>query len=102
MEMMLPAREVLEWDAHLMKLLGNPTRLAILHLLLAREVTVGEFCDRLKKRGATVSQHLAILRHARLVRARQRGLHVYYRLADRRILEPLRVIQRLRRDRVLT
>jgi rhodanese-related sulfurtransferase len=49
---------------------------------------------------ANASQHLQILRRARLVEAEKRGLHVEYRLADRQVDKFLHSLRRLAESRL--
>ena len=69
--------------AELFRLLGDPTRLAILHALLeAGELCV---CDLARLAGVAenvVSQALRLLRAADVVRTRRDGRRIHYRLAD--------------------
>ena len=64
------------------KALGEPTRLAILVALQAREMAVAELQDATGRSQPNVSQHLASLAREGLVAARRDGGHVYYRVAD--------------------
>lgn len=69
--------------AELFRLLGDPTRLAILHALLeAGELCV---CDLARLAGVAenvVSQAMRLLRAADVVRTRRDGRRIHYRLAD--------------------
>jgi DNA-binding transcriptional ArsR family regulator len=67
---------------------ADPTRRAILDLLLDGERTVGEIAERFPVSRPAVSRHLRVLRRARLVRARREGRQRYCALEP----EPLRVI----------
>lgn len=63
--------------------LSHPRRVVILDCLLEGERTVGSLatCDRLQPCSqANTSQHLAILRRARLVKERRDGNKVHYSL----------------------
>lgn len=82
-------------NAGIYRILANPIRLEILNILKYREASVEKLTDALKLRKANVSQHLAILRHLRLVTVRREGLRVYYRIADPRIVEPCRILRDL-------
>jgi ArsR family transcriptional regulator, virulence genes transcriptional regulator len=66
----------------LLKALANEQRLLILCHLYEGELTVGELLERLKLGQSALSQHLAKLREAALVRTRREAQAVYYRLAD--------------------
>lgn len=67
------------------KTLANQKRLEILQLLNQKELSVTEMVDMLGVNQANLSQHLSLLRKLRLVSTRKDGLHVYYRLSDKRI-----------------
>lgn len=60
------------------KLLADETRLRIVWALLHGEHSVNELAEHVGAQPANVSQHLAKLRLARLVRTRRDGNHVFY------------------------
>jgi DNA-binding transcriptional ArsR family regulator len=62
--------------------LGNPIRLAIVSELGAESRCVHELVDRLDTAQPLISQHLRVLRGARLVRTERRGKEVVYTLND--------------------
>jgi len=75
------------------KALSDPTRVAILSLLHAQPLTVGDVARRLELSQPTVSAHFAALRGAGLVREQQEGRIIRYSLDVTRmesILEELR------------
>lgn len=84
-----------ERNAEVYKILANSKRLEILNLLKRREMSVEDLVRILKSPKANVSQHLAILRHARLITARRNGLNVYYKIINPRIVEPCRILHDL-------
>lgn len=59
--------------AAVFRAVADPTRRAILDLLLDGERTVGEIADRFAVSRPAVSKHLRVLRGARLVKARRDG-----------------------------
>lgn len=61
-----------------LRLLGDRTRLRIVWALLHGEHAVGELADHVGAQPAAVSQHLAKLRLARVVRTRREGTRVLY------------------------
>lgn len=74
----------------MLKLLGDETRLRIICALLEGEHSVNELADRVGAQPAGVSQHLAKLRLARLVRRRRDGTRIFYVVDDahvRRLVE---------------
>lgn len=60
--------------------LGDPTRRAVLELLRAGPRPVGELARQLPVSRPAVSQHLRVLREARLVRNRREGARRVYAL----------------------
>ncbi|MGZ8702850.1 MAG: ArsR/SmtB family transcription factor [Gaiellaceae bacterium] len=77
-EVVTPPDAALE-IALLAKALGNPVRVRILRLLLARDACYcGQIVDELPLAQATVSQHLKVLKDAGLVRGEIEGPRVCY------------------------
>jgi DNA-binding transcriptional ArsR family regulator len=68
--------------AETFKLLADGTRLKILWALLQREHSVGDLARQVGAQPAAVSQHLAKLRAAHLVRVRRDGNRMYYDADD--------------------
>lgn len=66
-----------------LRLLDDETRLRLLLLLQAEELSVVEIQEILGMGQSRISSHLAQLRQARLVQDRRAGKNIYYRLADR-------------------
>lgn len=62
------------------RMLADATRVQILWALLAGERSVTDLAESAGKAPASVSQHLAKLRMARLVRTRREGTTIFYRL----------------------
>jgi DNA-binding transcriptional ArsR family regulator len=74
----------------MLKLLGDETRLRIIWALLDGEHSVNELAALVGAHPTGVSQHLAKLRLARLVRTRRDGTRIYYVADDahvRRLVE---------------
>lgn len=71
--------------ASFFRMMGDPTRIRILSLLFDEELCVHTLADRLEMTQSAVSHQLALLKHARLVRSRREGKHVYYSLADEHV-----------------
>lgn len=59
--------------------LADPTRRALFERMRYRSYTVGELAARAKISQPTVSQHLQVLRQARLVEDRKEGTRRHYR-----------------------
>lgn len=95
-------KEVYIKNAEVYKILANPKRLEILNLLKTREFSVEQMLDILKLPKANLSQHLALLRHARLVTVRRNKINAYYKIADPRIVEPCRILHNLWKSKSLS
>jgi ArsR family transcriptional regulator, arsenate/arsenite/antimonite-responsive transcriptional repressor len=63
---------------------SDPIRLRILSLIQPGELCVCDLVQILKAPQPTISRHLAYLKRAGLIRARQEGSWNYYRLTDPR------------------
>jgi ArsR family transcriptional regulator len=69
------------------KTLANAKRQMILGSLRDEELTVSDIQRRTGIPQATLSQHLAILRSHGIVRTRREGTHVYYSIANPKIIQ---------------
>jgi ArsR family transcriptional regulator, zinc-responsive transcriptional repressor len=78
-------RRRLDAASELLKTLAAPVRLAILVELRESPRCVHELVDTLEVSQPLVSQHLRVLRAARLVAAARRGREVEYSLADEHV-----------------
>lgn len=88
--MEMKAKEV----ASLLKIIANANRLMILCILEEGEHSVGELGDKIN--GITLSalsQHLSALRLAGFIESDKKGLNVYYRISDQRIIEVIKVLK---------
>jgi DNA-binding transcriptional ArsR family regulator len=75
-------------ESALLRALADPTRRAVFERLSERELSVSELKSGFRVSQPAISQHLATLKSAGLVRERREGRHVYYR-SDPRGLDPL-------------
>ncbi len=67
------------------RMLADPTRIQILWALTGAEYSVNELAERVDKPAPSVSQHLAKLRMARLVRTRRCGTTIFYSLENEHV-----------------
>ena len=72
----------LDLIAERFRVLGDPVRLRLLHLLSGGEMSVGELVDASGAGQANVSKHLQILLRAGLLRRRKEGLSAFYQVGD--------------------
>ena len=67
------------------RMLADPTRVQVLWALVDRELAVNDLAGQVGKAAPSVSQHLAKLRMARLVRTRRAGTTIYYSLENEHV-----------------
>ncbi len=85
----LPSEQV-ELAVETFRMLADGTRIRLLWALKDAELSVNELAERVGKPGPAVSQHLAKLRLARLVRTRREGNQVFYRVDNDHIANLVR------------
>ncbi len=76
--------------AEVFHLMGDPSRLGILMLVMDDAHSVGEIAAATGHSLSLVSHHLRLLRARRLVRAERRGKQVFYTLDDAHVRSVLR------------
>lgn len=81
--------------ARFFRVLGDPTRLRILELLLDGPRSVSELVAALGVPQARVSNHLACLRWCQFVESERQGRTVIYRIGDPRLGELLSAARRV-------
>lgn len=87
--------------ADLFKSLGHPTRIQVLEVLSAspdHRVEVRELLERLEVEPSQLSQHLAVLKSARVVTSARSGNAVVYRLSQPLVAELLVVARAFLRN----
>ncbi|MBE7384601.1 MAG: winged helix-turn-helix transcriptional regulator [Leptolyngbya sp. SIO1E4] len=70
-----------------LKALSEPLRIDVIELLREQEMCVCDLCDRLDVTQSKLSFHLKTLRTAGIVRSRQEGRWIYYRLNLSKLVE---------------
>ncbi len=78
-----------------MRALANQDRLLLLCKLSQAEASVGDLEEALQIHQPTLSQQLAALREKGLVKTRREGKHIFYRVADPRVLILLEQLYKL-------
>ncbi len=78
----MPKAENLQELADLFKILGDGTRIRMLHALFVSEMCVCDIAAVLDMTQSAISHQLRILKQARLVKYRKEGKVVYYSLDD--------------------
>lgn len=69
------------------RMLADATRIRVLWALAEGELSVNDLAERVGKPAPSVSQHLAKLRMARLVRTRRAGTTIFYSLENDHVRE---------------
>ena len=64
------------------RVMGDPLRLRLLHIIKEGERSVGSLVEATGASQANVSKHLQILRRAGLVERRKEGLMAFYSISD--------------------
>lgn len=81
-------------EAELLKVLGHPVRLKIVAGLLEKsECCVKDMWECLEMPQATVSQHLTLLKHKGVVESYREGVHVRYKIVDKRVESILKALK---------
>jgi DNA-binding transcriptional ArsR family regulator len=83
------ARPIYEVKAEFFKTLAHPARVRVLEVLSDGERPVNELLPLVGIEPSHLSQQLAVLRRAGVVRSRREGSSVFYEVTDKRIFELL-------------
>lgn len=78
-----PTAKEVEIASRFLKLASDPTRLKILWALLHGEHSVNDLAEHVGVKAAAVSQHLAKLRLAQIVKTTRDGNKLYYEASDK-------------------
>jgi ArsR family transcriptional regulator len=81
----LLSRDTLQALSETFKVLGDPTRLNIIHLLAKHELCVCDLAALLSATTSLTSHQLRILRNLRIVKVRREGQNAFYSLDDNHI-----------------
>jgi rhodanese-related sulfurtransferase/DNA-binding transcriptional ArsR family regulator len=92
--------EIFGQFARIGQALGSGRRLELLDVLAQGARTVDELAREAGMSVANASQHLQVLRRARLVESRQSGTYVFYRLADARVFRLWQALRELGEERL--
>lgn len=85
--------QIYEHLAEICKAFANPRRMEIIEILSQGEHTVEAVARETDLSVANTSQHLQLLRTARLVTVRRSGVQAYYQIADPAVFEVIKAIQ---------
>jgi ArsR family transcriptional regulator len=82
------------YKASIFQALSHPTRIAILEVLRAGELSARTIQEKLGIEQANLSQHLAILRSRQIVVNRKDGNQVFYSIRNPVLVEVLDIMRR--------
>lgn len=85
-------RDVFESAARYFSVLGEPARLRILHAVCQEELCVNDIIRATGLAQANVSRHLGLMYQSRVLDRRRQGTQIFYRVADRLIVELCRSV----------
>src|SRR3990172_12147733 len=97
---LMPDRSLYAMHALICQTLANPKRLEIIDTLRGGERSVGDLAEVLEVSQSNVSQHLAVMRQNGIVIARRKGLNVYYRIANPKIVRACKLMREVLLDRL--
>jgi DNA-binding transcriptional ArsR family regulator len=79
-------------DSAILKAIGHPVRLAILHgLRSSKGCNVNDMVSRLDLPQSTVSQHLSVLRNTGIIEPHKKGVKTCYQISNPKALKLLDV-----------
>jgi DNA-binding transcriptional ArsR family regulator len=87
-----PLQEVFESVARYFSVLGEPTRLRILHALCQDEKCVNDIIRVTGLAQANASRHLGLMYQAGMLSRRREGTQVFYKVADPMYVELCRTV----------
>ena len=86
--------------SELCKTLANDKRQMILGALRDGELSVAELVERTGIAQANISQHLSRMRAHDVVRARRDGVHVYYSIANPKLIQAFDLITEVMQESI--
>ncbi|MBM7582403.1 ArsR family transcriptional regulator [Caldicoprobacter guelmensis] len=78
--------------AELLKALGHPVRLCIVHGLMHKTCNVSGIQECLKLPQSTISQHLGILKARGIIKGERRGVEIKYSVVNEEALKIVKVL----------
>jgi DNA-binding transcriptional ArsR family regulator len=82
----LPDESSVNQLSDIFKILGDPTRIRILHVLINQEMCVCDIAAALGMGQSAISHQLRLLRSARLVKYRKEGKSAWYSIDDEHVI----------------
>jgi ArsR family transcriptional regulator len=80
-------QKIFKLHSDLLRAVSHPKRLEIIHLLRNRQLCVNDIGEMLGLPQANLSQHLTILRDAKVVKTRREGKKVIYKISHNNFIK---------------
>ncbi len=84
-----------EFQVNIFKALAHPIRIKILKKLYEGEGCVCEINEDIEFSQANLSQHLKILKDAKIVEAEKRGMFIYYKIRNPKVMNLIKVTEEI-------
>lgn len=88
----IPSDDKIKKQVEYFKALSDPARVRIVYALADGELCGCELMEMLQMQQTTVSHHLKVLKYAQIISDRKSGKWVNYSLADKKVLDALKII----------
>lgn len=75
--------------------ISNPKRMELIDMLCQRDFSVEELSKEISMSIASTSQHLQVLKSARLVETSRKGTYIIYRIADANVVCLISLVKRI-------
>ena len=83
-----------EMQVKIFKALGHPVRMKIVKILFEGEMCACKFINDVEFSQSNLSQHLKILKEAKIVSSEKRGMNVIYTLTNSNIAEIIKISEK--------
>lgn len=91
---MIPTDNTIESVSSHLEVMGNSTRLKIMYCLSVKEAGVLELSELLDMSMPAISHHLRVLKDKKIVKRRQEGKNVFYKLEDPCLIQVLELTRK--------
>lgn len=92
---------IYEQFARIGKSISSPKRLELLDILSDGEKTVEILAKKTNMSMSNTSQHLQILKEARLIESEKKGMYVIYRLSDNSVIDFVSALHKVAENRLI-
>jgi ArsR family transcriptional regulator len=86
-------KKVFNLHAEMCKTLAHPIRLEIISLLRDKEKSVAELLKNIQASKGNLSQHLTVLKNAKIVSTRRDGLSIYYKITRPKMIKACDIVR---------